>query len=361
MDRRGSAAGAVALATAAGLLAAAETQDPANVVASGVVGATLILAPGAPRRTCALALIACAATIPGGSGAALAIVVAGHVFWAARRTAPAEAAGWTLVLLGLLEAGAWRAPGAWTFVPQIVTVLAAAAGGRVLAEREAVVAQLEERGRELEEERETHSALSVRYERARIAAELHDIVGHAISVMVVQAAAGQRLAARSPELADETLTVIARAARQAEADIERLVALLGDEEGSTDAPDLELVEELVGRAAGSGLDVTLRLEGDRYGLAAPVAELAYRVVQEGLTNALRHAAGARVTVTMTGGRQALGVTVVNGPAVGDALAADAGGGRGLLGLRERADAVGGHIESGATHDGGWRLHAHLPR
>ena len=101
--------------------------------------------------------------------------------------------------------------------------------GRALREREQVAGQLAERVRELEEEREAHAALSVRYERARIASELHDIVAHAISVMVVQASAGQRLAARDPEPTAETFEAIAGAARQAEEDMGRLVALLADE------------------------------------------------------------------------------------------------------------------------------------
>ncbi len=147
---------------------------------------------------------------------------------------------------------------------------AAWGAGRALRERELVAEQLAERARELEDEREAHAALSVRYERARIASELHDIVAHAISVMVVQASAGQRLAARDPEATAETFDAIAGAARQAEQDMGRLVALLGDEDAIGPAPDLALVEELVARAAGSGLDVTLRLEGEREGLPAEV-------------------------------------------------------------------------------------------
>src|SRR5215218_8475760 len=144
------------------------------------------------------------------------------------------------------------------------------------------------RARELEDEREAHAALSVRYDRARIAGELHDIVAHAISVMVVQASAGQRLA-HDPEGTAEAFCAIAGAAREAEEDMGRLVALLAERDAVGPAPDLALVEELVARAAGSGLDVSLRLEGEREGLPAEIAHMAYRVVQEGLTNALRYA------------------------------------------------------------------------
>src|SRR5829696_6786036 len=122
------------------------------------------------------------------------------------------------------------------------------------------------RARELEDEREAHAALSVRYDRSRIAAELHDIVAHAISVMVVQAAAGQRLA-HDPELTAETFAAIRGAARQAEADMGQLAALLGEDGALAAAPDLALVEQVVARGGGrlprrpGGLDQRVALRG----------------------------------------------------------------------------------------------------
>ncbi len=246
-------------------------------------------------------------------------------------------------------------------MPALLIPAAGWGAGRALRERELVGAQLAERVSELEQEREAHAALSVRYERARIASELHDIVAHAISVMVVQASAGQRLAAHDPEATVETFEAIAGAARQAEADMGRLVALLGDEDAIGPAPDLALVEELVARATGSGLDVTLRFEGQREGLPAPLAETAYHVVQEGLTNALRYAGGALVRVLLRGDAEALLVEVRNAPASSERALAGAGSGTGLQGLRERVGASGGTLEAGPTPDGGWRLSARLPR
>jgi signal transduction histidine kinase len=247
------------------------------------------------------------------------------------------------------------------FVPVILIPATAWGAGRALRERERVADQLAERARELEEEREAHARLSVRYERARIASELHDIVAHAISVMVVQASAGQRLAAHDPKATAETFDAIAEAAHQAEQDMGRLVALLGDEGAISPAPDLALVEELVARAAGSGLDVTLRLEGEREGLPAPVVETAYRVVQEGLTNALRYAAGTAVRVLVRGDREALLVEVQNAQAASEGALAGVGTGTGLQGLRERVATCGGTLSAGATLGGGWRLSARLPR
>ena len=166
--------------------------------------------------------------------------------------------------------------------------------GTVLRLRRETAEQLAERGRELEAERELFADVSVRNERARIASELHDIVGHALSVMVVQAAAGQRLALQSPEAAAESLGVIAESARQGRADLQRLIDLLAGTEVAS--PDLSLIDEVVNQAARSGLRVTCRLEGARDGLQAEAAHAAFRVVQESLTNALRHAPGAEVRV-----------------------------------------------------------------
>jgi signal transduction histidine kinase len=343
-------------------IAALETGEVLVLAATAIVGAALGPAERFPRGARCVALAALLAAAPTGTSVGTAVVVAGHAFSAGRREHLWPGLAWLLALLGAIElAVALSDASSDGVVPVTVVVLAGWAGGRALREREIVAARLAERVRELDEEHEAHAELSLRYERARIAAELHDIVGHAISVMVVQAAAGQRLAARDPALAGETFATIAGAARQAEADIGRLVALLGDEGAIGAAPDLSLVEDLVARAAETGLDVTLRLEGEREGLPAATSELAYRVVQEGVTNALRHAAGAAIWVSVRGERDAVSVEVVNAAATAQSGLAGAGTGTGLRGLRERAGARGGRVAAGPTPDGGWRLQAVLPR
>jgi signal transduction histidine kinase len=254
---------------------------------------------------------------------------------------------------GIVDSDSW--------VPSVMFPLVPWGAGVALRSNAIVAQRLRERAAELEQEREAYAQLSVRYERARIAAELHDIVAHAISVMVVQASAGQRLAAVDPDLTSETFRNIAGAARQAEADMGRLVALLGDDVPPEQAPDLALVEELVSRAAGSGLDVALRLEGALDDVPAPAAATAYRVVQESLTNALRYAAGARVVVRLCSGTDALDVEVTNGAAQAEHALRDAGTGNGLAGLRERVGACGGRLQVGPLPDGGWRVAAQIPR
>jgi signal transduction histidine kinase len=334
-----------------------------SLATAGVLGIALGAARRYPRATwITTAAVLVATTAQGslalGDGFALYSLVAAHALCAGRWDAHWRGLGGPVALIASGELCVAVAHGGFGLFLFIVP--AAWAAGRALREREQLSARLAERARELDQERDAHAQLSVRYERARIASELHDIVAHAISVMVVQASAGQRLAAHDPEATAEAFEAIAAAARQAEADMQRLVALLGDEEAIGPAPDLELVTELVSRAAGSGLRVTLTLEGDREGLPAPLVETAYRVVQEGLTNALRYASGAAVTVLIRGQADGLVVEVVNGKAAGDTDLAGLGTGHGLGGLRERVGASGGTLDTGRTPDGGWRLCARLP-
>ena len=230
--------------------------------------------------------------------------------------------------------------------------------GTALRLRRETADQLAERGRELEAEREMFAEVSVRNERARIASELHDIVGHALSVMVVQAAAGQRLAQHSPDAAAESLTVIAESARQGRADLHRLIDLLAGSDVAS--PDLSLIDEMVDQAARSGLRVTCRLEGSRDGLSPEVAHAGFRVVQEGLTNALRHAPGAEVRVLVRSEADGRAVTVrVENDAVPRCAPLLPGTGRGLIGLRERVVNLGGTFSAGPAPTGGWAVQATL--
>ena len=152
------------------------------------------------------------------------MLLALHAFCAGRREPRIPAAVALVALLAAIELGVALADA--EPVPGFIIAVAGWAAGLALREREVVAAQLAERARELEEERDAHAALAVRYERARIASDLHDIVAHAVSVMVIQAGAGQRVAT-DPEATAETFTAIAGAAREAERDMGRLVALLG--------------------------------------------------------------------------------------------------------------------------------------
>ena len=266
-------------------------------------------------------------------------------------------AAWAAALgLGAFVYVLWREVGGSEVALAMVTAPGFLAGTVLRLRREAADA-LARSGRELEEERELFADLAVRHERARIAAELHDIVGHAVSVMVIQAAAGQRLVDADPARAREAFAAIAESARQGREDLRRLVELLGG--ADVGGPDLALIEEVVTRAARSGLDVSCRFQGDRDGVAAATAHVAFRVVQESLTNALRYAPGAAVRVLVNGSGRGLVVSVENERSA-DERPDLAGSGRGLAGLRERVQELGGRLLAGPTARGGWAVEATLP-
>ncbi|TDO67182.1 signal transduction histidine kinase [Kribbella sp. VKM Ac-2571] len=250
----------------------------------------------------------------------------------------------------------WLILGEGNEVPLIMFSLPSFLAGTVLRLHRESAEELARRGRELEEERDLFAELAVRHERARIASELHDIVGHAISVMVIQAAAGQRLVERDPVGTEKVFAGLAESARQGSDDLRRLVELLGGME--VGGPDLSLIDEVVTRAARSGLDVSCRFEGSRDGVSTPVAHAAFRVVQESLTNALRYAPGAAVRVVVNSTGRDLTVRVTNGTALRERPLLS-GTGRGLAGLRERLQDLGGQLVAGPIA-GGWQVEASLP-
>jgi signal transduction histidine kinase len=234
--------------------------------------------------------------------------------------------------------------------------------GLLVASRRRAGQQLAQRARELDDEREAYAAESVRYERARIARELHDIVAHCVSLMVVQASAGEKLTATDPHRAGESFTSISEAARQASDEITLLVQLLAESPPAARSADLRIVEELVTRAQSSGLSITCELSGDLGGLTEASADTAYRLVQEALTNALKHAPGAPVHVTLSRQGDQIQVQVINDPPrAGSSGLERTGGGHGLAGMRERISHCGGTLTTATTLVGGWNVTAAFPR
>jgi signal transduction histidine kinase len=264
--------------------------------------------------------------------------------------------GVTAILVGVNLSG-----GPWNPVPEMVAI-GPWLGGLLVASRRHASEQLEVRAQELEQEREIFAEQSVRYERARIARELHDVVAHNVSLMVVQANAGERLAALDPESAGQAFAAISEAARQAEEEIDRLVELLSDAGPASPSAGLRIVEELVQRAQASGLAISCQLGGDIDDLTDRGADTAYRLVQEGITNAMKHAPGAHMEISVQGQGDGVEIRVVNGPAMtGFSGLERAGGGNGLVGMRERVVQSGGTFDAGATTNGGWHVTARLPR
>jgi signal transduction histidine kinase len=312
------------------------------------------------------------------SAVALGLFLTAHVFagWFPDTGVVLYSASFAVLALGWSGRAAWLVAlcGAGYLVPfyylsdmgsgvaAVMFTVPPYVAGTVLRLRKETADALAERAQELEDERELFADLALRHERARIASELHDIVGHAISVMVIQAAAGQRLVETDPARAQKAFAAISESARQGTQDLGRLIELLGgSEDQPSEGPELSLIDEVVSRASRSGLNVTCRYEGDHERVPAPVAHLAFRVVQESLTNALRYAPGADVHIVVSVDESARGleVRVRNDPTAHGEVRI-AGGGRGLVGLRERIETLGGQFSAGRTGVGGWAVEARLP-
>lgn len=243
----------------------------------------------------------------------------------------------------------------------VVFTVPAWLAGTAMRSRSELTAQLAERAEELNREREAYAREAVRYERARIARDLHDIVAHNLSMIVIQAGAGRRALASSPAIADESLRHIEGGAAQAEVEIGQLVDLLGGGGTHIDHSGLGALDELVRRAVATGLDVTYAFSGDDDGVSPERAHAAFHVTQEGITNALKYAPGAPIRVAVDAADGGLSVFVENGcPREAATELEETGGGHGIPGLRARVAAVGGDVRAEPTSEGGWRLAAELP-
>ncbi len=200
---------------------------------------------------------------------------------------------------------------------------------------------------------------AVERERKRIARELHDVVTHNVSVMLVQAAAAKRLLAREPDSALSLLDVVERAGREAVEEMQVLLGILrdsGEAASLAPRPAMDRLDELVAQVRDAGLEVALRVEGDERPLPAPLDMSAYRIIQEALTNALKHAGPAHADVLVRYGDQLVELEVRDSGAGGKGT----NGGHGLLGIRERVLLYGGEFEAGPRPEGGFRVHALLP-
>jgi signal transduction histidine kinase len=222
--------------------------------------------------------------------------------------------------------------------------------------REALVIETEHAERE-------QSRRAVLEERARIGRELHDVVAHHMSLIAVQAETAPYRVGEIPESVSGEFTAISAAARAALADMRRLLGVLrNDEEAArTPQPQIDQIDEMVTTARNAGITVDYAPAGALESLPQSIGLCAYRIVQEALTNASRHAPGAAVTVHLVRNDDALRLEVINGPARAAAAPdGDAGPGQGLSGMRERASLLGGALTAGATTDGGFAVTAVLP-
>jgi signal transduction histidine kinase len=213
---------------------------------------------------------------------------------------------------------------------------------------------------EAELEREEQARLAVAEERARIARELHDVVGHSVSVMTVQAAAVRRLLESDQDKEREALLVVEQTGREALAEMRRMVGVLRRPEEApalAPQPSLEHLEQLLATTREAGLPVELRIEGTPSELPPALDTTAYRIIQEALTNAVKHANAGRADVLVRYGNGTVELIVSDdGRGNGDG----GGSGHGLVGMRERVSVYGGELEAGPQAGGGFRLRATLP-
>ncbi len=252
-------------------------------------------------------------------------------------------------LAHLLDALAWES-----------TIVAAWLLGAYLRTRRLYVAELKGRARRAERARAEEARAAVAEERARIARELHDAVAHGVTVMVVQAEAAEEMLAGDPDRARQPLRKVQQTGREALVELRRLLGLLHDEEAEAlrgPQPGLGDLEVLIADVEEAGLPVELRVAGDRVALPSGLDLSAYRIVQEALTNALKHAGQASATVALTYGDGALELEVTDD---GIGQAASNGAGHGLAGMRERVALYGGELTCGPRAEGGYVVRARLP-
>ncbi|WP_299539480.1 sensor histidine kinase [uncultured Streptomyces sp.] len=292
------------------------------------------------------------------------------------RGASRLALGCSLVAAGLGElrwpsegtAGGWVQRLSVVIVLTVPFVLAWVLGDSIRTRR-AYFRQLEERAARLEREREAQSKVAVAAERARIARELHDVVAHNVSVMVVQADGAAYVMDAAPEQARQALATISGTGRQALAEMRRLLGVLRTdaEDGGTyvPQPDVEQIGDLVEQVRKAGLAVDYTVEGTPRPLPSGVELTAYRIVQEALTNTRKHGgAGAGASVRLVYFDDGLGLLVEDdGRGAAHELYEDGGAdgaGHGMIGMRERVGMVGGTLDAGPRPGGGFRISALLP-
>jgi signal transduction histidine kinase len=247
-----------------------------------------------------------------------------------------------------------------------VTVLAAMWWGEAVRARRAYVAELRDRAERAERSREEEARRRVDEERLRIARELHDVVSHTIGVISVQAGVAAHLLHRRPDKAADSLAAIRQASDEALGELHAMLGVLrqGDGDGGpaplAPAPGLAELDALVAQAAGAGIEVKVAVEGEPRRLPSAVDLACYRVVQESLTNVVRHAGASRAEITVS---HHTGQVVIEVTDDGRAVSSNGNGngsGQGILGMRERARALGGSLEAGPRPGGGFRVRATLP-
>ncbi|SBT42030.1 sensor histidine kinase [Micromonospora auratinigra] len=325
----------------------------------------------APWPAVGAAVASLAVLVPLGHSPAtqgLAFVVLTYTMAAYRPARPAAAAAlliWLPVVVANLlvpPAGAVEIGPAYLVLNNVLIAAVAYAVGRAVRARRQSTRMLRERARIAEATQRSLAEQAVADERRRIARELHDVVAHQVSVMGVLATGARRVLRRDPDAADEAMATVEETGRATLRELRRLLDVLRtDAEPAAELapqPGLTGVEALVEQVREAGLAVTLRVDGGPAPVQEGVALAVYRVVQEALTNALKHAGPATALVRLTWTADALAVEVTD-TGRGPAPAADRVG-HGLVGMRERVALYGGVLRTGPRPGGGFRVYARIP-
>jgi signal transduction histidine kinase len=351
----------VALTLIEGLVAETSARSPVGLVVAAVSMAALAWRRQFPLVVAALVLAAILVTDPEDEFSVLLALVLVAFTVGSETDPPRSHVGLAIVVVPFVAALASEGLQPSDLAAALVFLIGPWAVGTLLRQRTSRTLEAVARAEAAERDRELQAAEAAAAERTRIARELHDIVSHSISVVTIQTQAVRRRL--GPEQARESadLAAIEATAREALAEMRRLFGVLrGSVDGASLAPQPGLSDAArqVELARATGLEVTLRVEGEAYPLPPGVDLAAYRILQEGLTNALRHADATRVDVLVRYGRGGLDLAVEDdgrGGHDGDDV-----GGHGLIGVRERVALYQGRVSAGPGPSGGFRLGAWLP-
>ena len=279
------------------------------------------------------------------------------VFYSVAAEAPRRLAivGLVVGLAGVVPSG--RDAFDWAFI--VVVLGSVWFVGRVVRAHRQLASDLTRTNRELETERARTTRLAVSEERARIAREVHDVLAHTVSVMVLQAEAAEALLGTDSTRSRSSLVSIQETGRDALGELRRLLGVIRDDAPVSDRapqPGLDRLDELVAQLRVAGLSVGVAREGELQRLSPGIDLCAFRIVQEALTNTLKHARATSASVVLHFGQRSLDVHITD-----DGVGAQrTNGGHGLIGIRERVAMYGGRLDMGNGELGGFEVHARLP-
>ena len=339
-----------ALLAVSGLVLVARRRFPVAVFAVTAAASIAYYAAGYPDGPGWVGLFVAIYTVAaqGDGSRSMGIAAAGiaaltMVWLLTARLVPLDAAGWVFFRIG--------------------TAIMAAAAGDMVRGRRVLLAEGQERAERAERTKEEEARRRVDAERLRIAREVHDTVAHAIAVINVQAGVTAHVLDRRPERARDTLVTIEQTSARALSELRAILGVLreaADDDRRAPTPGLAQVDELAGLAREAGLDVKIEAALPPRELPVAVDQAAYRIVQESLTNAIRHAGPSRVTISLSRGPSDLELRVADDGRGSSEGGKPAGGGRGIVGMRERAVLLGGELAAGPRPQGGFGVRARLP-